>query len=124
MLHNATGDAMNHTRFFSCALIASMFTVATFAASAQSAVTPAMADADAQAQASVAGNADADVRDVADTPTVIDRSCPHTGSRILAQAKSGKSCSTFGRVYTSDDIQRTGAVDLADALRKLDPAIR
>ncbi|MCY7354978.1 MAG: hypothetical protein LH470_07885 [Lysobacter sp.] len=118
---------MNHTRFFYCALIASMFTVATFSASAQSAVTPvtpAMADADAQAQTSAAGNADADVRDVADMTAEVDRFCPYTGSRIVAQDKSGKRCSTFGRVYTHDDIQRTGAVDLADALRKLDPAIR
>jgi len=31
-------------------------------------------------------------------------------------------CSAYGRAYTQDDIRRTGAVDLADALRNLDPA--
>lgn len=29
-----------------------------------------------------------------------------------------------GRVYSRDDLRRTGEVDIADALRKLDPAIR
>ena len=29
-----------------------------------------------------------------------------------------------GRVYSRDDLQRTGELDIADALRKLDPAIR
>ncbi|MGY0558430.1 MULTISPECIES: hypothetical protein [unclassified Lysobacter] len=29
-----------------------------------------------------------------------------------------------GRVYSRSDLSRTGEVDLADALRKLDPAIR
>ena len=29
-----------------------------------------------------------------------------------------------GRVYSREDLRRTGEVDIADALRKLDPAIR
>ena len=33
-------------------------------------------------------------------------------------------CASFGRAYNRDDIQATGAVDLADALRRLDPSIR
>jgi hypothetical protein len=33
-------------------------------------------------------------------------------------------CAEFGRAYDRDDIDRTGAVDLADALRRLDPSIR
>lgn len=32
-------------------------------------------------------------------------------------------CSEFGRAYTQDDIRSTGAIDLADALRRLDPTI-
>jgi hypothetical protein len=31
-------------------------------------------------------------------------------------------CSEYGRAYTQDDIRRTGAVNLADAIRQLDPA--
>ena len=33
-------------------------------------------------------------------------------------------CASFGRAYNRDDIQATGAIDLADALRRLDPAVR
>jgi len=29
-----------------------------------------------------------------------------------------------GRVYSREDLERTGATDIADALRRLDPAIR
>lgn len=32
--------------------------------------------------------------------------------------------SAHGRVYRRDDLDRTGAIDVADALRQLDPAIR
>lgn len=32
-------------------------------------------------------------------------------------------CAEFGRAYTQDDIRRTGAVDLSDALRQLDPTV-
>ena len=32
-------------------------------------------------------------------------------------------CASFGRAYTHDELQRSGAIDLADALRQLDPAI-
>jgi hypothetical protein len=60
----------------------------------------------------------------------------HTGTRITSRAAdkadanaatTGKSrtCSngTIGRAYTRDDLDRTGDINLADALRKLDPAI-
>lgn len=44
-----------------------------------------------------------------------------TGTRI--RLKEGE-CATgaAGRVYTQDDLQRTGAMDPAEALRRLDPA--
>lgn len=32
-------------------------------------------------------------------------------------------CAAYGNAYTRQDIQRTGAVDLSDALRQLDPSI-
>jgi len=53
-----------------------------------------------------------------------------TGSRIVAarnaRSKSEqKECvAAGGRVYTREDIDRTGSVDLKDALRRLDPSIR
>lgn len=60
-----------------------------------------------------------------------DRYCiRETGSRIPAASrvssdKAGKDClAARGRVYTRQDIDATGRVDLADALRSLDPSIR
>lgn len=58
----------------------------------------------------------------------------HTGSRIHSrrmqrQHRSGrkagsKDCAMLaGRAYSREDIERTGAFDLHDALRRLDPAI-
>lgn len=64
-----------------------------------------------------------------------------TGSRIVAAENahtdrrqtrgpsrantSRKGCAAGpGRVYTREDIERTGAIDMADALRQLDPAMR
>ncbi|MEJ7746507.1 MAG: hypothetical protein WKF61_07085 [Luteimonas sp.] len=116
---------MNYTQFFCHALATTVLTAATFAASAQAAQTSVSTDAGAQVQAS-AGNTDSDVRGVAEThPFCLQQTGSRlVGSRIVAHDKSAKRCSNFGRVYTQDDIERTGAVDLADALRKLDPAIR
>jgi outer membrane cobalamin receptor len=60
-----------------------------------------------------------------------DRFCiEQTGSRITAarnaRSKSDqKECvAAGGRVYTREDIEKTGSVDLKDALRRLDPSIR
>lgn len=53
-----------------------------------------------------------------------------TGSRIVASrnarsADERKECvDAGGRVYTREDIERSGSTDLADALRRLDPSIR
>jgi hypothetical protein len=69
---------------------------------------------------------------------VRDHTClSHTGSLITtvqnrntvrrARAQHAATvdvkCADFGRAYTRDDIERTGAIDLADALRRLDPAV-
>lgn len=61
----------------------------------------------------------------------VDRLClRQTGSRIvearnLRSREGNKECvARNGRVYTRADIDMTGAVDLADALRMLDPSIR
>ena len=45
---------------------------------------------------------------------------PETASRIPA---SPGACAGFGRTWTQDDIQRTGAADTAQALRLLDPSV-
>jgi outer membrane cobalamin receptor len=58
-----------------------------------------------------------------------DRFCiRETGSRITAtrnqSKKSDQECvSASGRVYTREDIERTGSADVRDALRRLDPSI-
>ncbi|MFC4762426.1 hypothetical protein [Dyella koreensis] len=53
---------------------------------------------------------------------VNDRNClRETGS--LIKAKKGKCLPIAGRVYTKDDIDRTGERDLGPALEKLDPSI-
>ena len=36
---------------------------------------------------------------------------------------SSSDCSAFGRVYTQQDIKKTGSLDSAQALRLLDPAV-
>lgn len=49
-----------------------------------------------------------------------------TGSRIVARqnAKGQKQCNGLpGRVYTREDLDRTGHLNIADALRTLDPAV-
>lgn len=51
----------------------------------------------------------------------LDRFCPDaTASRIKRQRGS---CSSPGRVYTHEDLDRTGATTAGEALNKLDPAI-
>jgi hypothetical protein len=67
-----------------------------------------------------------------DAERMAERFCVRdTGSRIVSRQKKAENAEDFnkrclafnGRVYTREDIDRTGEVDLADALRKLDPAI-
>ena len=79
-----------------------------------------------------------DLRSDATTRDVRDHNClRETGSlfttaqnqRALRRARARHDatvdvrCASFGRAYTHDEIQRSGALDLADALRQLDPAI-
>ncbi|SFS06322.1 hypothetical protein SAMN05216570_2126 [Dyella sp. OK004] len=62
---------------------------------------------------------DADSKAAAKTDT---RNClRETGS--LIKAKKGHCLPIAGRVYTKDDLDRTGERDLAPALQKLDPSI-
>lgn len=70
--------------------------------------------------------------DTSDAPAN-DRNClRQTGSRITARenldarraGKPERCANATGRAYDRDDIERTGASTVAEALRRLDPAIR
>jgi len=97
-----------------------------FAASAQTAAPTAAEPADPQttdaapADASAKqGKADAKKDELA------DRNClKYTGSRLIRADSKGRKCANAtGRSYSKDDIDRTGALDLRDAIRRLDPAV-
>lgn len=67
----------------------------------------------------------------ADRAAANERFCiQETGSRIVAtrnarsRGEREECVNAGGRVYTRDEIERTGSVDVRDALRRLDPSIR
>jgi hypothetical protein len=104
---------------------ATMGALLALAASASAQTPDAALAADQAAQAAVEQTA------ASDESQLPGRHClQQTGSRITEarNARVGTSerrCAVaFGRVYSRADIDGTGAIDLADALRKLDPAIR
>ena len=95
--------------------------VPAFAASAQVADQPIQQD-DAETQDA---NAQAE-QDQAKKPDVNDRNClRHTGSRIPPRVdkKNGTCVDAYGNAYTRDDLYRTGEINTADALRKVDVSI-
>lgn len=47
-----------------------------------------------------------------------------TGTRIAPRDGKGRCLPHAGRSYSKDDLDRTGEINLADALRRLDPAVR
>ena len=105
---------------------ASVLSLAAFAASAQTTVGVGVDNA-AQAQIDPAAT-DTVALDEAQTRAAqrdADRNClRHTGTRIAARHRSGEECvAAIGRSHTRDDLDRTGEVDMAEALRKLDPAV-
>lgn len=52
-----------------------------------------------------------------------DRNCLRsTGSMI--RPRKGDCTAAIGRVWSREDLERTGRIDVVDALRALDPAIR
>jgi len=114
---------MNRLRVFPLVL-ASLLAAFASAASAQMAAPSVGTDAIILARpAAATAHARSDAK-----ATEIDRNClQQTGSRIVARnssGKGGKRCvAANGRVYSRDDIDRTGEIDIADALRKLDPSI-
>jgi hypothetical protein len=62
-----------------------------------------------------------DAHEIADrTAAPAPLNCLTTGTRIAL--KDGECANAPGRVYTQEEIQRTGAIDTARALRMLDPS--
>ena len=111
-----------------CLLGAGVLSFAAFTVSAQAVSTVALNTA-TQAQV------DAEVTD--ETPLTAaevqlaaqhdaDRNClRHTGTRIIPRDRSGKRCiPQHGSVYTREDLDRTGEIDMGRALRRLDTSIR
>jgi hypothetical protein len=45
-------------------------------------------------------------------------------ARAQGEASVEIKCAEYGRSYTQEDIRRTGAINLSDALHQLDPTIR
>ena len=81
-----------------------------------------------QAQPATAADAASVPQDEAKKDDIKDRNClRHTGTRITHRTATDKDrmCSNgrIGRAYTREDLERTGRVDIADALRALDPSI-
>lgn len=94
---------------------------------------PGVATGDAEPAAGQAAASDAG--QAADRRLRSDRNClRETGSRIVARdnarvaagkapARGARCVSAHGRSYGRDDLDRTGGMDVADALRRLDPSI-
>ena len=106
-------------------LLASLLAGVAFAASAQSVGTTVQPTVQDDIHSDVATR---DVRDhtcLRETGSLIATA---QNKRAMRQARANGDatvevkCSAYGRAFTQDDIRRTGAVDLADALRNLDPA--
>ena len=107
-------------------LLASLLAGFAFAASAQSVgttVQPTVQD---------------DLRSDIATRDVRDHNCLRETGSLIATAQNQKAlrraranhdatvevkCSEYGRAFTQDDIRRTGAINLSDALRQLDPSV-
>lgn len=116
---------MTRTTSIRIPLFALVFGLA-FAASAQTPTPAATQDEVAANTAAAAVPADAD-KPIDGNKDVTDSNClKQTGSRIAPRPdKQGRKCvNAPGRAYSKEDLDRTGATGLADALRRLDPSVR
>ena len=121
-------------------MLASLLGSLAFAAAAQDTTTDAAVDAGTAVEQTDT-TPPADTRTSTETTVGRDarRDCMrYTGSHILARRSERNAppaeaigeldrdecISANGRVYSRDDLMRTGETDIADALRRLDPAIR
>ena len=59
--------------------------------------------------------------DAAPTAQAASLHCLKTGSRIVQ--KDNECANVSGRAYSRDDIDRTGAFTVSEALRRLDPSV-
>lgn len=101
-------------------MLATALSAFAFVAAAQTPNTQAQVEPAAQADARADANADAQAQPA--KKKLSDARClRQTGSRI--QSKSKQDCAAYGRSYSRDDLNGTGEVDVASALRKLDPAV-
>ena len=112
-----------------CLIGAGVLSLAAFTSSAQTLSTVAL---------NTAAQVNVDATDVTDETPLTDaevqraaqRDADHncmryTGTRILPRNKPARECiPRHGSVYTREDLDRTGEVDIGQALRKLDTSIR
>jgi len=89
---------------------------------------PVFAQSTPAAQPAAPTSADA-MKAKEDAPRAdVDRHClRETGTMIRSRrAKADGRCISYqaGRVYTNEDLRNTGQIDVVQALRTLDPAIR
>lgn len=113
-------------------LLATMLSLSAFAASAQSVAVDVRAqasasaldsvDAQAQVQTQVQTQAQADAKPVAASRSNDPNCVTQTGSHLQSRHRNG--CVANGRSYSRDDLDRTGQVDVGEALRRLDPRLR
>jgi hypothetical protein len=87
------------------------------------AVEPEAPPPEVAATAEAAANPDEETSSFAEEKAKpVDHFClRHTGSLIRSTGKHR--CTAIGRSYSQDDLRRTGEIDLADALRRLDSSI-
>ncbi|MFQ6310158.1 hypothetical protein [Lysobacter capsici] len=105
-------------------MLATALSAFAFVAAAQTPNPQAPVETAAQptAQADARADASADAQAQPAKKKLSDARClRQTGSRI--QSKSKQDCAAYGRSYSRDDLNGIGEVDVASALRRLDPAV-
>jgi hypothetical protein len=111
-------------------LLAAALSLSAFAAFAQTAAVDARVQAganataldSADAQVQTQAQVQADSKSAAATKNRYDPNCvSQTGTRLQPRHRSN--CIANGRSYTREDLDRTGQVDVGEALRKLDPRL-
>lgn len=106
-------------------MLAAALSAFAFAAVAQTPSPAPQAGGTAQAKAQagvVAADARADAGSRPANKKANDAQClRQTGSRIQSRAKGD--CAAYGRSYDRNDLNRTGEIDTASALRRLDPSV-
>ncbi|QWF15671.1 hypothetical protein [Lysobacter capsici] len=106
-------------------MLATALSAFAFAAAAQTPNPQTQVESTVQAdarQADTSVDAKADAQAQPAKKRLSDAQClRETGSRI--QSRSKRDCAAYGRSYSRDDLNGTGEVDVASALRRLDPAV-